>query len=122
MKNIRNYFSLIVLFLCICCSNRINKEKILLVGRELINTDLSKANSTENIVFIGSNLRKKIIELKKQNSISKFEIRNGDLNNPNGNSEAENILILNNEIQKVCVRLKYNSKKKKFDILGYMTE
>ena len=41
-------------------------------------------------------LKGKISELKKQNSKFKFEVENGDLNYPFGDSNAENVLILNN--------------------------
>ncbi|MEO8516908.1 MAG: hypothetical protein ABI426_09190 [Flavobacterium sp.] len=122
IKAIRKYFILSIIIVCVSCANDTNKERILSVGNELLNTDLSKTNSTENTVYIGVNLKKKIIELKKQNLSINFEISNGDLNNPFGNFEAENVLILNNGVQKVDIRLRYNSKKKKFDILGFMTE
>lgn len=106
----------------VSCGNETNINEILNVGKELTTKDLSKTDSTENIVFIGKGLKEKIIELKKQNSEVKLKVQNGDLNSPFGDSKAENVLILNNEIQKINVRLKYNSNKKKFDILGFATE
>ncbi len=106
----------------ISCRNETIINEILNVGKELTTKDLSKTDSTENIVFIGKGLKEKITELKKQNFELKLKAQNGDLNYPIGDSKAENILILNNGIQKLKVRLKYNTNKKKFDILGFATE
>ncbi|WP_166125478.1 hypothetical protein [Flavobacterium bernardetii] len=122
MNNLKKCFAFIVILFFISCADKTNENKILYVGKELVSIDLSKINSTENIVFVGSSLKRKIFELKKQNASFKFKVVNADLNYPYGNSEAENVLILNNGIHKINLRLKYNSKKMKFDILGFMTE
>jgi len=124
MKVVRNYFFLVSLFLIFSCNNQTRNEKLNKVANELIKTDFQpdEMSSTENIVFVGENLKEKISELKKQNSNIKFEFRNGDLNYPYGNFKADNVLVLDNSIQKVDIRLKFNSKKNKFDILGFKTE
>lgn len=121
-KIVKKYFSLIILMFFVSCRNERTINEILNIGKELTTKDLSKTDSTENIVFIGKSLKEKITELKKQNFELKLKVQNGDLNYPFGDSKAENILVLNNGIQKLNVRLKYNSNKKKFDILGFATE
>ncbi|NHM03640.1 hypothetical protein [Flavobacterium celericrescens] len=118
----KKYFSLFILMFFVSCRNERTINEILNIGKELTTKDLSKTDSTENIVFIGKSLKEKITELKKQNFELKLKVQNGDLNYPFGDSKAENILVLNNGIQKLNVRLKYNSNKKKFDILGFATE
>ena len=108
----------------ISCNNKTKSEKLLIVANEIIENNLSskEINSTENIVFIGQNLKEKVSELKKQNPKIMITIRTGDLNYPFGNFQADNILVLDNSLQKVDVRVKYNNKKEKFDIIGYKTE
>jgi hypothetical protein len=119
---VKKYVIFIMLVFFVSCGNETTINEILTVGKELTTNDLSKIDSTENIVFIGKGLKEKLIELKKQNSKLKLEVQNGDLNYPFGDSKAENVLILNNGTLKINVRLKYNSNKKKFDILGYTSE
>lgn len=119
---VKKCFSFIILVFFISCGSQTTTNEILNVGKELTTNDLSKTDSTENIVFIGKGLKGKINELKEQNSKFKLEVKNGDLNYPFGDSKAENVLILNNGTQKINVRLKYNPNKKKFDILGYTSE
>lgn len=124
MKLLLKYLFITILLILISCNNQTEKEKLQKVANELIENDLTsnEISSTENIVFIGQSLKGKIAELKKQHSKIKIEFRDGDLNYPYGNFQADNILILDNSIQKVDVRLKYNDEKNKFDILGYKTE
>jgi hypothetical protein len=121
-KIVKKYFIIFIFIFSASCRNETEINEILNIGKELTTKDLSKINSTENIVFIGNNLKKKIIELKKENSNFKLKVQNVDMNYPYGDSKAENVLILNNGIQKINVRLKYNSNKKKFDILGFASE
>ncbi|TDE07064.1 hypothetical protein [Flavobacterium sandaracinum] len=118
----KKYYILIILIFFVSCGNEKPKNEILNVGKALTTKDLSKTDSTENIVHIGKGLKEKIIEFKKQNLELKLKVQNGDLDYPFGDSKAENVLILTNGIQKLNVRLKYNSNKKKFDILGFTTE
>lgn len=119
---VKKCFGFIILVFFISCESQTATKEILNVGKELTTNDLSKIDSTANIVFIGRGLKGEISELKKQNSKFKLEVENRDLNYPFGDSNAENVLILNNGIQKINVRLKYNSNKKKFDILGYSSK
>jgi len=119
---VKKCLSFIILVFFVSCESQTATKEILNVGKELTTNDLSKIDSTGNIVFIGKGLKGKISELKKQNSKFTLEVENRDLNYPFGDSKAENVLILNNGTQEINVRLKYNSNKKKFDILGYTSK
>jgi hypothetical protein len=112
---------LILLFLFSCQQNELDKERILVIGKKLTQTEFTQMESQQisDIIAIGNGLREKMTELQKNASEFEFETQKGDFKKPYGDNQANVILTIKTDYENIGIRLKYNKEKDKYHILGW---
>ncbi len=120
----RQIIKILILSLLISCQqNELNKERIIGIGKQLTQTEFSLTNSKQisDIVNVGNGLREKMSELQKNATEFEFGIKEGDLEEPYGDNQADAILTIKTDYKNIGIRLKYDKVKDQYHILGWKT-
>ena len=120
-NKINNSLILVLTFiigLISCQQNKLDKERILGIGKKLTQTDSLQIS---DIVIVGNGLREKMTELKKNATEFEFRTQKGDYEKPYGDNHADVILIIKTDYENIGIRLKYDKEKDKYHILGWKT-
>ena len=112
------------IFLVFPCSHfeKINEERILKIGHDILNNPPQKGPSYDHSeIRIRNGLNNKLIELTDSLNTYELNIKKGDFSGPYGDNKADCILEIHTDYQDIGIRLKYEKKYDKYDVLGYMT-
>ncbi|MBW1297925.1 hypothetical protein [Aquimarina litoralis] len=120
----RYFFTAVIAFLILSCSHfgKIDEERILNIGQEILNNPPPKGSSYNHPeIRIREGLSNKLIELTDNIKTYELKIKRGDLPKPYGDNKADCILEILTDYQDIGIRLKYQKKYNTYDVLGYIT-
>ncbi len=118
----KNILKLLILILLISCSEiKLDKNRILNIGKKLTQTNFSQFHSNfPDVVTLGDGLKTKMTELQKNASKFGFEIKTHYLIFPSKNTENCTLTVMT-DYQNVEIKLRYDAEFDKFHIIGFMT-
>ncbi len=114
---------LLLLFLFSCQQNKLDKERITAIGKELTKTEFTDKDTIQlsDVVMLGNSLREKMTELQINTTGFEFQVKEGDFEKPFGDNQADATLIINSNYKNIGIRLKYDELKDKYHIMGWKT-
>lgn len=118
MKNFR--LLLIILALVSCRKDQIDRERILSAGKWLTTIDPEMMGTHDSdIVYIGDGLKEVLVELQVISTNYKYDLIEGDLEEPFGSHEADAVLIIVADSEKLELRMKLDESLDKYHIIGW---